>query len=169
MNPFLNQPLPSTRITFFLAFAACTAMMMVALIMQYVFVMEPCPLCITQRVFVILAGITALIAGLHHPQKLGTRIYAVVGALFCIVGGGVSSRHVWLQSLPEDQVPTCGPGLSYMFDALPFQDAVALLFAGDGNCAETGWTFLGLTIPAWTLVCFIGLTCIFIWQFVRKN
>lgn len=163
------MPLPNIRNTYFLIAGACLAMMIAALIMQHVFDMEPCPLCVTQRVFVILAGVVALIAGVHHCQGLGNRIYASCGAIMCIIGGGVSARHVWLQNLPEDQVPTCGPGLSYMFETLPMWEALSLLFAGDGNCAEEAWRFLGLTIPGWTLVCFLGLLAIFIWQLIRKN
>jgi len=160
--------MPSIRRTFLLIFAACTAMMVGAMIMQHVFEMEPCPLCITQRIFVVLAGLIAFFAWIHNPLHLGRRIYAGLGLLLSLCGGGVSARHVWLQSLPEDQAPTCGPGLNYMFDALPFMDALSLLFKGDGNCAEVTWRF-GLTIPGWTLVCFVLLVLVFIWQLIRKN
>ncbi len=165
----MNMPLPSIRQSFFLIAAACAGMMVAALIMQHMFEMEPCPLCVTQRVFVILAGVIALIAALQNPARLGRRIYSSAGILLSLIGGGVSARHVWLQNLPEDQVPTCGPGLSYMFEALPMWEALSLLFAGDGNCAEESWRFLGLTIPGWTLVCFAGLVAVFAWQAWRKD
>ncbi len=165
--PYLSS-LPNRRMMYFLVAGACLAMMIAALIMQHMFEMEPCPLCITQRVFVILAGVVALAAGAHNCKGIGNKIYASLGGLVSIIGGGVSTRHVWLQNLPEDQVPTCGPGLSYMFDALPLWEALSLLFAGDGNCAEESWRFLGLTIPGWTLLCFLGLLVIFIWQLLRK-
>ncbi len=163
------MPLPSARQTFFLIAAACCCSMIAALIMQHMLEMEPCPLCISQRIFVILAGIAALIAGLHNPANIGNKLYSLSGIIFSIVGGGISTRHVWIQNLPEDQVPTCGPGLSYMFETLPLADALTLLFAGDGNCAEVSWQFLGLTIPGWTLIFFIGLAAIFTWQFRRKG
>ncbi len=162
-------PLPNIRLTFLLVFATSVAMMIAALIMQYVFDMEPCPLCVSQRVFVILAGVIALIATIQTPGVTGTRVYSSLGFIACAVGGGISARHVWLQNLPEHLVPTCGPGLSYMFDALPFLDALKLLFQGDGNCADVVWNFLGLSIPAWTLICFIGLAIIFIWQGIRAS
>lgn len=165
----MNMPLPSIRQSFFLIAAACAGMMVAALIMQHMFEMEPCPLCVTQRVFVILAGVVALIAALQNPALLGRRIYSSAGIVLSLIGGGVSARHVWLQNLPEDQVPTCGPGLSYMFEALPMWEALSLLFAGDGNCAEESWRFLGLTIPGWTLVCFSGLVAVFAWQAWRKD
>lgn len=163
------MPLPSTRQTFFLIAAACCSMMIAALIMQQILEMEPCPLCISQRVFVILAGAVALIAGLHNPANIGGKLYNLCGIIFSIVGGSISTRHLWIQNLPEDQVPTCGPGIGYMFETLPLADALTLLFAGDGNCAEVSWQFLGLTIPGWTLVGFIGLAAIFTWQLIRKE
>lgn len=163
------MPLPSARQTFFLIAAACCCSMIAALIMQHMLEMEPCPLCISQRIFVILAGTAALIAGFHNPGNIGNKLYSLSGIFFSVVGGGVSMRHVWIQNLPEDQVPTCGPGLSYMFETLPLADALTLLLAGDGNCAEVSWQFLGLTIPGWTLIFFIGLAAIFTWQFMRKK
>src|SRR5512139_3807263 len=81
--------------------------------------LEPCPLCMTQRIFITLAGLTALVAALHGPGRTGIRVHGALIVLFSLVGGGVSARHVWLQSLPPDQAPACGPGLEYMFDAFP--------------------------------------------------
>ncbi len=162
------MPLPTIRQSYFLIAAACLCMMIAALIMQYFLDMEPCPLCITQRVFVIFAGLVGLIAGIHNTPNLGHKCYSALGILVSLIGGGVSARHVWIQNLPEDQVPTCGPGIGYMFDALPFTEALSLLFAGDGNCAEESWRFIGLTIPAWTLLCFLALAGVFGWQLLRK-
>ncbi|MFL0811084.1 MAG: disulfide bond formation protein B [Agarilytica sp.] len=165
----MNIVLPSPRLIFFLLAATCAAMIGVGLIMQYVFDMEPCPLCITQRVFIIAVGVISLIAGFHNPPTLWRRIYGGAGVVAAMIGGGVSARHVWIQNLPEDQVPTCGPGLSYMFETLPMFDALSLLFAGDGNCADEVFNFIGLSIPGWTLVAFIGLACICVWQIFRPN
>lgn len=165
----MNLPLPNTRITFFIIAAGCAGLMGIGLIMQYVFDMEPCPLCITQRVFIVAVGAFSLIAGIHNPATLFRRIYGGLAVISAVIGGGVSARHVWIQNLPEDQVPTCGPGLSYMFETLPMWDALSLLFAGDGNCADEVWSFLGLSIPGWTLVAFIGLACLSLWQIFRPN
>ena len=137
--------------------------------MQYAMGLHPCPLCITQRVFIILVGLTALIAALHHPGKKGQVIYSLFGIAFAGTGGGVSLRQVWLQNLPEDQVPACGPGLEYMFSNFPLSEALTLLFQGDGNCAEVSASFLGLTIPGWTAVAFAGLICFNLWQMIRKS
>ena len=161
--------IPSIRRTNLLIFSACTGMMIFALILEHFAQMEPCPLCITQRVIVILIGVLGFLAWIHNPETLGRRIYALLTIITTGIGIGVAGRHVWLQNLPEDQQPACGPGLSYMIDALPLQDVVTLLFKGDGNCAEVAARFLGLTLPGWTLVAFVGLIVIALWQLIRKK
>ena len=164
----LLQSLPSPRLTNILVVVASIGLMITALVMQEVFGLHPCPLCITQRVFVMAVGVVALIAAIHNPKAIGARLYAALMGLMALIGGGVAARHVWLQNLPEDQVPGCGPSLEYMFDAFPLMDALELLFKGDGNCADVVWTFLGLSIPGWTLVSFCGFTLIALWQLFRK-
>lgn len=163
----LSDRLPSYRNTNFIVAAGCTGLILIALYMQEVLGMHPCPLCITQRIFVILAGLLALLAALHNPAATGRKLYAGLGALAALVGGGVSARHVWIQHLPEDQVPACGPGLEYMFETFPLMDALTLLFQGDGNCADIVWQW-GLTIPGWTLVAFVGLLLVNLWQGMRR-
>lgn len=148
----------------------CSSLMLIAWLYFQLFLgLEPCPLCMTQRGFVVLVGLTAMIAWLHNPARLGQRIYAVVGFIFAGLGAAVAGRHTWLQSLPEDQQPACGPSLEYMFDVLPFSEALRVLFQGDGNCAEVLWSFLGLSIPGWTLVAFIGLMVINSWQVFGRD
>lgn len=160
---------PSPRRTFLLIFAACTALMVFALILEHIFNLAPCPLCLTQRALVIFVGITAIIAWLHGPDTWGTKVYAAVSGFFAVLGIGVAGRHVWLQHLPADEVPTCGPPLEAMMDYLPLQDVIVALFQGDGNCAEVVWNFLGLSIPEWTLIVFIMLSAVCIWQILRKK
>jgi disulfide bond formation protein DsbB len=140
------------------AFLVCVALMVTALIMQYTLKLEPCPLCIFQRVFVVALGIIALIAALHDPGLAWRRVYGVLIVIFGVLGMLVAGRHVWLQNLPADQVPECGPGLAYMLDAFPLTEALSLVFRGSGECADVQWVFLGLTIPGWTLVIFIAFT-----------
>ncbi len=159
----------SIRSTFLLIFFGCTALNITALYFQYGQGMDPCPLCITQRLFVFAVSLCALIAAIHNPAQLGRRIYALLAIAFAAVGGAVSLRHVWLQSLPEDQVPACGPGLGYMFENFPLGQALQLLLAGDGNCAEVSWTLLGLSMPAWVAVAFAGLIALNLWQIIRRR
>ena len=162
--------LPSVRMTFLLVAIACTVMMLIAIFyFQKTLELDPCPLCITQRIFIILVGLISLAAFFHHPSVVCRRVYAGLITLMALIGAGVSIRHVWLQSLPEDQVPACGPGLSYMFETFPLAEALSLLFQGDGNCADVVWSLLGLSIPGWTLVGFIGLVAVGLFQLFRKS
>lgn len=156
------------RTTFLLIFLGCTGLNLTALYFQYGMDMHPCPLCITQRIFVFAVGLFALVAAIHNPAQLGRRLYAGLGIIAAGFGAVVSARHVWIQNLPEDQVPACGPGLSYMFDNFPLQEAINLLLQGDGNCADVSWSLLGLTMPMWVAVAFAGLILVNLWQMWRR-
>ncbi len=127
-----------------------------------------CPLCMTQRVFVLAWGLVALLAILHNPSGWGIRVYAALCALSAIGGAAVAGRHVWLQHLPPEEVPACGPSLEYMLDTLPFTETLSIVLMGDGNCAETMWTFMGLTIPEQTLILFIVTAIVCLWQTFRR-
>ena len=156
------------RLTNLVIFVGCCALILIGLYMQHVMGLQPCALCITQRIFIIAVGFTALIACLHNPTYSGRRVYAVLGGLLAIIGGAFSSRQLWLQSLPEDQVPACGPPLEYILEAFPLREALSILLRGDGNCADIVWTFLGISIPGWTLVAFTGLLGFNLWQLLRR-
>lgn len=135
----------------------CAGLLAYALYTQYFLDLIPCALCMTQRFFYVLTALFALIAAVHNPAALGRKVYIglMVGA--SAVGAGVAGRQVWLQHLPEDLVPACGPSLEYIFDTLPFSEAFTTLMMGDGNCAEVVWTFLGLSMPTWSLIWFVLL------------
>ncbi len=140
--------------------AFCALMMAVALALQYVAGLEPCPLCIFQRVAVIVAALVFLAAAIHDPRGWGGGVYGVLG--LAAVGGGiaVAGRHVWLQSLPADQVPSCGPGLDYMVEVLPMWDVLSRVLSGSGECAAIEGAWLGVTLPQWTLVGFVVLSLV---------
>ena len=140
-----------------LIFIAVTGLLGYGYYSQYVDGLEPCPLCITQRFFFFLTGILGLIAFLHGPAQTAARIYAVFGALFAAGGAFFAGRQLWLQSLPEDQVPACGPSLEYILDSFPIMEALEVLMRGDGNCAEIKWEFLGISMPGWAFIWFIAL------------
>lgn len=138
-------------------FATCVGLMIAALVLQHVVGLEPCPLCILQRVAVILLGAVFLLAALHNPAgALGRRIYAGASLVIAAAGAGIAARHVWLQHLPPEEVPPCGPALDYILDAFPLTKALGIILRGSGDCAEVSWTWLGLSIPGWTLVAFAG-------------
>ncbi|MDX5378799.1 MAG: disulfide bond formation protein B [Halomonas sp.] len=138
--------------------AFCVLMMLVALGLEHIGGLEPCPLCIFQRIAVLSAAAVFIVAAIHNPQgRLGPVIYGGLSLAAVLGGIGVAARHVWLQSLPPDQVPSCGPGLGYMVDVLPMQDVVAMVLSGSGECAEIDFLLLGISLPGWTLIGFIVL------------
>lgn len=153
----LLDRLPARRWCYLAAFAVCAGLMAYALYLQYVKYLEPCPLCMVQRVFIIALGVVFLIAGLHNPGPRGARWYAGVQALLGLSGAAIAARHVWIQYLPDRDVPQCGPGLSYMLDTLPFSQVLTQLMHGSGECHDKSWMFLGLTIPGWTFLFFLSL------------
>ncbi|MCV6622512.1 MAG: disulfide bond formation protein B [Cellvibrionaceae bacterium] len=162
------MPLPNPRMTNLIIFIGCVALILIALGFQEIMGLAPCPLCITQRIFVVAVGLFALAAFIHNPAGTGRKLYAVGGFLMAIAGSGFSGRHLYLQGLPPDQLPSCGPGLSYMFETFPFMEALEILLMGDGNCGEVMWSLFGLSMPGWVLVAFIGLALFNVWQFLRR-
>ena len=160
--------IPGRRQLNFAGLIACAGMMGYALFVQHVLLLEPCPLCVFQRLAVISLGAVFLLAAVHNPAGNFRYVYALLVLLTAGAGIGVASRHVWLQSLPADQVPSCGPGLDYIIDSFPLADALRMVFTGSGECAEIDWQFLGLSMPAWVAISLVTL-CIFgIWNNARR-
>lgn len=128
-----------------------------ALYLQYVLHQDPCPLCMVQRfIFGILLALF-VIAFLHGPRRTGAKIYAGLIAVVALCGVAVASRHIWIQNLPKDELPACGPGLDYMLDNFPLSEVWKELLHGSGECATKGWIFLTLGIPEWSLVWYVLL------------
>ena len=138
--------------------AFCALMMAVALGLEHIAGLDPCPLCIFQRVAVLAAAAVLAVAAIHNPAgRVGGGLYGVLG-LAAVAGGiGVAWRHLWLQSLPPEAVPACGPGLDYMMELLPWRDVLAMVLSGSGECAEIDLLFLGISLPGWTLIGFVVL------------
>ena len=149
--------LPHRRPAYLLGFLVCAALMAWALWLQYGEGLEPCPLCMFQRVAVSVVGIVFLIGAIHNPGRTGAAFYAVLTLIAAGLGGAFAARQIWLQSLPKDQVPACGMGLDYMMNTMPFVDVIRRVLEGSGECAEKGWVFLGLSIAGWTFVFFAGM------------
>lgn len=146
----------SFRTSFAIAAATCAAFIAYALHVQYNLHMEPCPLCIFQRMVIIALFIVFTIAAIHAPRgAVGRRVYGFLGLFVASVGIAIAGRHVWLQHLPADEVPACGPGLDYMLDAFPLSKVLKTVFTGSGECAKVDWTFIGLSMPEWTLIWFV--------------
>lgn len=157
------------RRIYLLGFLACAGLIAFALYLQHQLGEDPCALCIFQRVAVMALGIIFLIAGLHNPGARGNRAYASLALVATLAGGGIAARHVWLQHLPKDQVPECGPGLSYLMETQPWLRVFQNVLQGSGECAEVGWTFLRLSIPEWTMICFVLFAIMVIFQFRNRR
>jgi len=139
-------------------FFVCLVLLSYALYAQYGLLLEPCPLCIFQRVAVIAMALIFLLAALHNPGRNGTLLYAAMIGVAGAAGMVVAGRHVWLQNLPPDKVPACGPGLEYMLDAFPLFEVLEVVLTGSGECATVDWAFLGLSMPACVLIAITLLT-----------
>ncbi len=155
--------IPNNRVINIAVFLGCVITIGIVLYMEHVMLLSPCGLCITQRVFVILCGLVCLASGIHNPSAHGQKLYAFAAAAMCIFGSYFAGRQIWLQHLPEDQVPACGPGLTYLYENFPFIEVLNFLLKGDGNCAEVQFRFLGLSIPEMSMVAFVILfsTCMY--------
>lgn len=147
----------SNRILYLLGALFASGLMGFGLYLQYVKHQDPCPLCMVQRVIFIAILAVFAIAALHGPKRVGERIYAALIMLLSLSGAGVAARHIWIQHLPPDQVPACGPGLDYMLETMPMSNVLKELMHGSGECAAHGWTFLTLGIPEWSLLCYLAL------------
>jgi len=110
-----------------------------------------------QRFIFIALLVLFVLATLQNPKSLGAKIYGALIALTALSGVGVASRHIWIQHLPKDEVPACGPGLNYMLENFPMSEVLQELMHGSGECAEKGWTFFTLTIPELSLIWYVLL------------
>lgn len=129
-------------------------MIAVALFFQYYMELEPCPLCIVQRVIVIIMAAIFFFAFLQGPASWGRRVYGLLLALISTAGLVVAGRHTWLQHLPPDRIPECGPGLDFWMNNLPAIEVIQKVFHGSGECAEISWTLFGFSIPELSLIVF---------------
>lgn len=171
MSKAINPFTWSFRAQYLLGSVLCFALIGYALYVQFGMLMMPCPLCILQRVAFAAMGMFFLLGGLHAPAgRLGRAVYGVLVLLAAAAGAGVAGKHVWLQSLPADQVPLCSSfGLDYLIEANGLFSALASVLSGSGECAKIDWTFLGLSMPVWTLVWFVGLALAAMWAALRTR
>lgn len=160
--------MPSSRAWFAIIAVCCAGLLGFAFYQQYRAFMDPCPLCIFQRVAFLLMGLVALLAALHNPRRTGQRVYASVIVVSAVLGALVAGRHLWLQSLPPDQVPECGPGLNYLLENFPLTDVLSTVLLGSGSCAEVHWRLLGLSMPGWTLFWYLVLGSLALWLAARR-
>ncbi len=161
--------LPRSRTLFLLATLCCFGLIGTALVMEHQMGLEPCPLCIMQRIVVMTLGVLFLLATLHNPGSKGYRRYSAICVVTAISGMALAIRQLWLQNLPEDEVPACAPPLDYMLESFPLTEVLTFMLSGTGDCAEVQWVFLGLSIPGWTLVAFTGFALFALLELLRPR
>ncbi len=163
MNQLLTGVLTQRRTGNLVGFLICLVLIAYALYSQYGLGFEPCPLCIFQRVAVMVIGVIFLLAALHHPSEKGALVYGVLVVVAAVVGAAIAGRHVWIQAQPPGTVAACGATLDYMLDILPVFTVITKVLTGSGECAEINWTLLGLSMPWWVLFACLGLGVWALW------
>jgi len=158
-----------TRVGFALGAASCAALLAFGFYLQYHDGQDPCPLCLVQRGFYFGLLFLFLAATIHGPRKVGSVLYGLLAFVVAAGGAGIAGRQVWLQHLPPDQVPKCGPDLYYMLDHFPLTKVFTNLFKGSGQCAEVTWRFLGLSIAEWSLAWFALFAALSLWAIFRRG
>jgi disulfide bond formation protein DsbB len=165
----LNWKSVSNRWLYLAGVLCASGLMGFGLYLQYIKHQDPCPLCMVQRVIFIAILVMFAVAALHGPKRIGERVYAALIGVLSLLGVAVATRHIWIQHLPKDQVPACGPGLDYMLETFPMADVLKELLHGSGECAAKGWSFLSLGIPEWSLLCYVALGVWAVLIAVRKS
>jgi len=165
MNPF-RWPF---RAQFAAGFLACAGLYAYALYVQMQLGIEPCPLCIFQRIALLAAALFFLAGAIHNPGRTGRRAYSLLVLASACAGVAIAARHVWVQHQPPDPMAGCAPGWNYMISNFPIGKTLQMVFTGHGDCAEVNWTFAGLSMPAWTLVCFVLIGAGALWAGFRER
>ena len=153
--PLRDEPAVMSRLFYLALFAVSAGLLGFGLYLEHVKNLEPCPLCVFQRVAFAAVMLIALLAAVHNPRHIMRPVYAALLMGAGLAGAGIAARQLWLQHLPPELAPACGPGLEYMLSAFPFMEALQMVLSGSGECAEVQWAFLGLSIPAWSLAWFV--------------
>ncbi len=160
----------SIRNVYFLLFALCLLIFCIAIYLQVVHSLQPCPLCIIQRIFFIVIGFVSLIAALHNPySRLVQQIYGYVILVLAVLGLAIASRQLWIQYAPGDQIHACGADLIYLLQNLPLHESIKLIFKGTGECQHVGPRIFLLTIVEWSFVFFVILIAIASVQIIRAR
>ena len=146
------------------ACCGCILLLVAAIAMEYFWGLQPCPLCILQRIILVALGLLLMIAVLHNPRNWALRFYGFFICMLALSGLWAAARQVWLEHQPASQKAICLPGLSYMVSYLPLKQVIQILFEGEESCGEVKWRLLGLSIANWTLFCFIALFLFGLWQ-----
>lgn len=152
------QPRLTFRVCFFIAGLVCLALLGIAYLLEYGFHLDPCPLCLLQRYLFWIMTFIFFLSSTHHCKTPGRYIYCGIIFILGVMGALLSARHIWLQHLPSDQTPACTAGLERMLRFQPLQEVLKTVLTSSGECAKVDFTILTFSLPAWTLLCFLGIT-----------
>jgi disulfide bond formation protein DsbB len=144
---------------------AALGLIAAALFMQHVVGLNPCPLCIFQRIAYLLLAIAAGIAAWRAPRQTA-RAFGVLGILFALIGAGIAAWHVRLFQQPESLA--CGPGLGAMLENFPLTQVLPRIFQGSGDCSDASAVLFGVSLAGWSLVGFLVLTLVMIAAIARR-
>ena len=153
------------RSGYLLGFIACFGVVGLALVIQVQNILEPCPLCISQRMVFMGLGILFFIQAWMVKKHWSNKLLTALQVLTALGGAGVAIRHWWLQAHKEEVFADCGVGFDYMFENFPLKKALTLVFRGTGDCAAIDWTFAGLTLPQLGLMSFMVATVYAVWLY----
>lgn len=145
---------PFIRIIFLTVFLICAGSLVYAVYLQLVKNLLPCPLCVAQRLSYWVIGLTAIVAVAHNPRTLGRRLYSGVMMIVALVGGVIATRHSWLIRYPESFECGISPE-ERLLNSLPIARWWPTMFEANGDCSESSWEFMSLTIPDWSAILFI--------------
>jgi disulfide bond formation protein DsbB len=152
-----------------LGFLACAALLGYAYYAQYVLHLEPCPLCIFQRIGVFAVGIAFALAAGIDPVSWGRKLYAAAIALAALATVAIAARHLYIQSLQPDSVPACGASLDWMLKVSPLPEVIGKVLRGSGECAKISWRLLGLSMPGWVAIAAVSLALWGLWANLRRR
>lgn len=141
----------------FAGFLVCAALLGYALYAQFDLHLDPCPLCIFQRIGIASLAVLFLLAALHHPHRWGGTVYALLIGAAALVTLAVAGRQIYLQHLPPWAVPSCAAPLSVMLQFMSVTDVIRKVLTGSGECGIVNWTFLGLAMSEWVLLWALAL------------
>jgi disulfide bond formation protein DsbB len=148
-------PIARTRLLFLLSYL-CFGLVAVALYLQHVERLAPCPLCILQRYAFAGAGVFFLLSGLFGGALARSGLW--VSALIAGAGAAVAARHVYVVYHPS---VSCGIDVVEDFvNSLPPAQWLPQVFFADGACGAKLPPIFGLGIPEWSLLWLIVLVLI---------
>ncbi len=160
--------LTSIRASYFLGFAACLAIFLYSLYLQFNVGIQPCALCVLQRIVLVSIGLVFFLGSLFRVHKIAHIALGLLTTLLSVLGVALAGRQVWIQHFPGQSGDTCGASLQYMLKVLPFTEVLKNIFQGSAECTQIGWRFLSISLSEWSLFWFVIFLILSLWQLTKK-